>query len=156
MLRIDVISGALLAIFALLLHFVLIPLQVESADGGPVALSPSLFCHITAFLLLILSISLVITGIREQNPALLSLQSREFRSALVRGSVAVLLSALYIAAIGILGYFTSTIAFMAVFLYFAGVRSWKGGLLFLAMIIPFIYLLFVKALKVILPSGLWF
>jgi len=156
MLRIDVISGALLAIFALLLHFVLIPLQVESADGGPVALSPSLFCHITAFLLLILSISLVITGIREQNPALLSLQSREFRSALVRGSVAVLLSALYIAAIGILGYFTSTIVFMAVFLYFAGVRSWKGGLLFLAMIIPFIYLLFVKALKVILPSGLWF
>ena len=73
-----------------------------------------------------------------------------------RGGVAVLLSVLYILAMEFLGYFVSTVVFMALFLWFSGVRYWKGGIFFLAVILPFIYLLFVKALKVLLPSGLFF
>lgn len=156
MLRTDVISGVLLASFALLLHFAIIPLQVESTEGGPIALSPSLFCHITAFLLLILSLNLIFTGLKDEAPTVLSLTSKDFRSALFRGSIAVIFSALYILSIGIIGYFTSTVIFMLFFLYFSGVRSWKGGIVFLLLVLPFIYLLFVKALKVILPSGFWF
>lgn len=156
MARTDVISGIVLASFALLLHFVIIPLQVESTDGGPIALSPSLFCHITAFLLLVLSLNLIFIGFKDKNPTILSLTSKDFRTSVYRGATAALFSALYIVAIGIIGYFTSTVIFMLFFLYFSGVRSWKGAMLFLALILPFIYVLFVKALKVILPSGFWF
>ena len=46
-LRNDVISGLILLAFALALHLVIIPAQVDSMAEGPAALSPSLFCHIT-------------------------------------------------------------------------------------------------------------
>lgn len=152
-LRNDVISGLVLLVFALSLHLIIIPAQVASHGEGPVALSPRLFCHITAFLLLVLSLALVISGLRDQRPQQRAGRS-EFAYKVSRGGSAILLSVLYILAMEPLGYFVSTTGFMALFLWFSGVRSWKGGLVFLAVILPFIYLLFVKALKVILPSGL--
>ena len=60
----DVISGAVLALFSALLYLVIIPAQVEYNEAGPIALSPRLFCQITAILLLILSVSLVVIGLR--------------------------------------------------------------------------------------------
>ncbi|MCG8636992.1 MAG: tripartite tricarboxylate transporter TctB family protein, partial [Desulfobacterales bacterium] len=119
----------------------------------PVALSPSLFCHITAFLLLILSLSLVISGLRDKRQ-LKPVDMADLAYKASRGGAAVLFSVLYIISMASFGYFVSTVAFMALFLWFSGVRSWKGGALFLAAVLPFIYLLFVKALKVLLPSGL--
>ncbi len=150
-LRNDVISGLILLAFALALHLVIIPAQVDSMAEGPAALSPSLFCHITAFLLLILSLSLLVSGLRDTKPITRDLSEMKYVAA--RGSIAIIFSVLYIFAINTLGYFVSTVVFMAIFLWFSGVRSWKGMLLFFLTVLPFIYLLFVKALHVILPSG---
>ncbi|WP_161626805.1 tripartite tricarboxylate transporter TctB family protein [Desulfospira joergensenii] len=152
-LRNDVISGLILLVFALALHLFIIPAQVDSMNEGPIALSPSLFCHITAFLLLLLSVGLVVSGLKDKK-ARTARDMSQIAYTVGRGATAILFSVLYIMAMEILGYFTSTILFMGLFLWFSGVRSWKGGVLFLSAIIPFIYLLFVKALNVILPSGL--
>lgn len=149
----DIISGTILLVFALSLHLLIIPAQVQSMNEGPIALSPSLFCHITAFLLLVLALGLVISGFRAGSPSK-SADQENITYAVFRGVTAVLLCVCYVAAMEPVGYFTSTIAFMAVFLWFSGVKSWKGGVLFLTAVLPFIYLLFVKALKVILPTGL--
>lgn len=152
-LRNDLISGLILLVFALALHLFIIPAQVEPMNEGPIALSPGLFCHITAFLLLILSLCLVLSGLKDgQTPD--TRDRAQFIYTASRGAGAMLLSVLYILAMETLGYFASTIVFMSVFLWFAGVRSWKGGAVFLAAVLSFIYLLFVKALKVILPAGL--
>ena len=148
----DVISGLVLTVFAALLYLVIIPNQVEYNEGGPIALSPRLFCQITAILLLVLSASLVVIGLRAKpeegaDPAT---KGHPF----VRGSIAVAVSALYVVLITYLGYFSSTILVMLFFLRFFGSKSWKVGLLFIFAIVPFIYVLFVIALKVIVPEGL--
>ena len=151
----DVVAGLLLALFSVLLYLVIIPYQVEPHPSGPLALSPQLFCHITAVLLLLLSVALVIIGLRDKSPAeKTGTDPGAARHPLLRGMVAVVVSALYVAAISYLGYFTSTIAAMIFFSYFFGIRSWKGVLLFLVILLPFIYVLFVIALRVILPKGL--
>lgn len=151
-LRNDVISGLILLALALTLHLVIIPAQVDSMSEGPVALSPSLFCHITAFLLLILSFSLVVSGLRDTKPVIRDLSAMKYAAA--RGATAIVFSVLYVIAIDTLGYFVSTIVFMTAFLWFSGVRSRKGILLFFIVVLPFIYFLFVKALQVILPTGM--
>ncbi len=150
----DVISGAALAVFAALLYLVIIPNQVEYNEAGPTALSPRLFCQITAVLLLILSVSLVVIGLRAKPGEEAEADSGAKGSPFVRGSIAIAVSALYVVLITYLGYFTSTIMVTAFFLRFFGATSWKSGLLFIFVIIPFIYVLFVIALKVVLPEGL--
>jgi hypothetical protein len=150
----DVISGAALAIFSALLYLVIIPAEVEHSEAGPLALSPRLFCDIIAILLLILSVSLLLIGLRAK-PEDEELADPEAKGhPLVRGGIAVAVSALYVVLITYMGYFSSTILVMIFFLRFFGAQSWKNGLLFLFVIIPFIYVLFVIALKVVVPEGL--
>lgn len=149
----DVISGAGLALFAALLYLVIIPNQVEYSGTGPLALSPRLFCQITAVLLLILSLSLLVIGLRAKPEE--EEKAEATGHPLVRGAIAVALSALYVVLITYLGYFSSTILVMLFFLRFFGSKSWKAELLFLFIVIPFIYVLFVIALKVVLPEGLF-
>ena len=150
----DVIVGAALAVFSALLYLVIIPNQVEYNEAGPLALSPRLFCQITAILLLILSVSMVVIGLRakpgEEEGGDADAKGHPF----VRGTIAIAVSALYVVLISYLGYFSSTILIMIFFLRFFGAKSWKTGLLFIFVIIPFIYVLFVIALKVVLPEGL--
>lgn len=150
----DVIAGAALAVFSALLYLVIIPNQVEYNQAGPLALSPRLFCQITAVLLLILSASLVVIGLRSKPQEETDADSDDKGNPLVRGTIAIAGSALYVVLISYLGYFSSTILIMLVFLRFFGAKSWKTGLLFVFVIIPFIYALFVIALKVVLPEGL--
>ena len=152
-LRNEVVCGLILLVFAISMYLFIIPAQVKTVKGVPLALSPSLFCHMITFLLLLLSLSLVIAGLKDKNTKELP-DIKKMLGTASRGSVAVILSVLYIIAMEYIGYFTSTVIFMVLFLWFSGVRSWKGSVLFLVVILPFIYLLFVKALKVMLPSGL--
>lgn len=151
----DILIGCILALFAVGLHLVVIPEQVASHGQGPVALSPRLFCHITAGLLLMLSLILVLTGIREKKEDLSS-QDPAKDTRILQGIASVVLSAVYIVFINQAGYFVSTAFFMVIFLLGFGARGFKGILIFLAVILPFIYFLFTKLLKVILPSGIMF
>lgn len=150
----DVISGAAMALFSALLYLVIIPAQVEHSEAGPLALSPRLFCDIIVILLLILSVSLVVLGLRAETENEEVAIPAEKGHPLVRGGIAVAVSVLYVLLITYLGYFSSTVLVMLFFLRFFGAQSWKTGLLFLFVIIPFIYALFVIALKVVVPEGL--
>jgi len=43
---------------------------------------------------------------------------------------------------------------MTAFLLYFGVRRWVGIVLFLVVVLGFIYVLFIQALKVVMPDGL--
>jgi len=152
----DIVSGIVLSVFALALYLVIIPRQVEYGGTGPIALSPRLFCQITAVLLFALSLWLVVVGWRQSHATEASADPVGEARPLSRGAVSVAVSAVYVMAMEPLGYFSTTVVAMVFFLYFFGARSWKGITLYLGLMMPFIYVLFVKALKVILPNGVFF
>ncbi len=151
----DSIAGIFFTVFSLFLLFVLIPLQVAPSEGGPVALSPRLFCYITGTLLLLLSISLCWSSITEQRKNNDDLPQELINpEQLRRGFISVVISSVYILLLGVLGYFVSTSLTMMFFLWSFGVRKWLACLVFLLILLPFIYALFVLALKVMLPTGI--
>lgn len=153
----DTIAGLFFTVMSLFLLFILIPLQTEPSEGDLIALSPRLFCDISGYLLLFLSIILTLSSIRKavgdgetDKPELVS------TDFLVRGGMSVLVSFIYVMVMPKLGYFVSTTITMIFFLWFFGVKEIKGGVVFLVIILPFVYLLFVLGLKVLLPSGVAF
>lgn len=153
----DVISGILLAAFAVALYLVIIPGQVEYSGVGPIALSPRLFCQITAVFLLMLSLGLIVIGLRTKaSDAPASVDGDDRNHPLTRGIVAIAASVVYVLLIEPLGFFATTGVAMAFLLRFFGARGWKGTVIFLAIVMPFIYVLFVSLLKVVLPKGILF
>jgi hypothetical protein len=74
----------------------------------------------------------------------------------MRGLFSTAMACAYVALAHYIGFFVSTALAMTVFLIYFGVKKWSGILLFLFVVLGFIYLLFVKALKVVMPDGLLF
>jgi putative tricarboxylic transport membrane protein len=153
----DTIAGLFFTVISLLLLFVLIPYQIETSEGGPIALSPRLFCEISGYLLFFLSVMLTFSSICNVSKDKKTKEDVFINTdILIRGGVAVLVSFIYVLIMPKLGYFISTAMTMIFFLCFFGVRNIKGFTFFLLIILPFIYVLFVLGLKVILPSGVFF
>jgi hypothetical protein len=151
----DSIAGLVLLAFSLFLAFYLTPDQVESHGNAPAALSARLFCYVTAGLLGVLSLILIIVSFKKNGPAAAESQPTSWEP-LLRGLICTAIAAVYVAMASLLGFFTSTALAMAVFLVYFGVKKWTGILLFLIIVLGFIYLLFVKGLKVFMPDGVLF
>ena len=152
----DNIAGLILLVFSLILAFYLTPDQVELQRGSvPLALSPRLFCYVTAGLLALLSLILIIFSLKKEGQAAAAAQTTSWEP-LIRGLVCTAIAAVYVALSSLLGFFVSTALAMAVFLVYFGVKKWSGILLFLFIVLGFIYLLFIKGLKVVMPDGLFF
>ena len=152
----DSISGLVLLIFSLILAFYLTPDQVESHGSVPVALSPRLFCYLTAGLLGILSVMLIAASLKNGGRAGAGTSRYTSWEPIVRGMICTLVACAYVAMSDYLGFFASTALAMVIFLVYFGVKRWWGILLFLIVLLGFVYLLFVQALKVVMPDGLLF
>ena len=152
----DTIAGGILLAFSLILAFYLTPDQVEYRANVPAALSARLFCYITAGLLGMLSLVLIIMSLRKNGQTAAAQGAHTSWEPIIRGALCTVVSAVYVALSSVLGFFTSTALAMIVFLLYFGVKKWTGILLFLVIILGFIYLLFVEALKVAMPDGLFF
>ena len=72
----------------------------------------------------------------------------------MRGLFCTAVACAYALLAGVLGFFVSTILAMIALLLYFGVRSWPGILLFLVVVLGFLYLFFVEALRVVMPDGL--
>lgn len=151
----DNIAGLILLAFSLILAFYLTPDQVESHGNVPAALSPRLFCYITAGLLAMLSLILIIASVKKDEQTAAGTHQTSWEP-LLRGLICTAIAAAYVALASVLGFFVSTALAMTIFLIYFGVKKWSGILLFLIIVLGFIYLLFVKALKVFMPEGLFF
>lgn len=68
----------------------------------------------------------------------------------------VVLIAVYLAAVTLIGFFPSTVAFLAGYLWYERVRDWKSYVFVVCGVNLFVYVLFVRQLSVQLPSGLLF
>ncbi|MBU4566540.1 MAG: tripartite tricarboxylate transporter TctB family protein [Desulfarculus sp.] len=148
----DTMAGSILLAFSLILAFIITPDQVEMHRSvALLALSPRLFCYITAGLLGLTSAVLIIASLKKGHEADAHPTSWE---PLLRGLFCTAIACAYAALAGIIGFFVSTALAMTAFLLYFGVRRWVGIVLFLVVVLGFIYVLFIQALKVVMPDGL--
>lgn len=151
----DTIAGSILLVFSLVLAFYITPNQVElHRNIVLLALSPRLFCYITAATLGVLSAVLIYFSLKKDAQAAAAAAPPTPWQPLLRGLFSAAVACVYALLAGVLGLFVSTALAMTVFLIYFGVRRWSGILLFLFIVLGFIYLLFVQALKVVMPDGL--
>ena len=100
----DNIAGLILLAFSLILAFYLTPDQVESRGNVPAALSPRLFCYITAGLLAVLSLILIIASLRKSGQAAAASQSTSWEP-IIRGLICTAIASIYVALASVLGFF---------------------------------------------------
>ena len=151
----DTIAGIIMLVYSLFHIFYLTPDQVELHQNDTLlALSPRLFCYITAGILTGLSSILIILSLTPKGQE--AAVSNSSWRPLMRGLCCTAMACAYVAMASVLGVFVSTALAMIAFLYYFGVRNWLGIALFLLVVLGFIYLLFIEALKVVMPEGLLF
>jgi MFS family permease len=153
----DTIAGFIMLAYSLIHIFYLTPDQVEMHQSNTVlAMSPRLFCYITAGTLGVLSAVLITMSFSPKSQKAAADAKTPSWEPLMRGLFCTAIACAYVAMASVLGFFVSTTLAMIVLLFYFGVKNWKGILLFLVVVLGFLYLFFVKALKVVMPDGLLF
>ena len=111
-------------------------------------LSPYLFPLIISFFLLILSISIIMQGLKDESEKK-EKGKIDIRSLLIFGRVCIL----YLLVFNFLGFVLSTIILLVLLMMLLGERRWWFILLVSVISSLIIYLLFAKYLSVMLPKG---
>lgn len=111
-------------------------------------LSPYLFPLIISFFLLILSISIIMQGLKDESEKK-ERSKIDIKSLLIFGLVCIL----YLLIFNFLGFVLSTIILLVLLMMLLGERRWWFILLVSVISSLIIYLLFAKYLSVMLPKG---
>ena len=111
-------------------------------------LSPYLFPLIISFFLLILSISIIMQGLKDESEKK-EKSKIDIKSLLIFGIVCIL----YLLVFNFLGFVLSTIILLVLLMMLLGERRWWFILLVSVISSLIIYLLFAKYLSVMLPKG---
>lgn len=111
-------------------------------------LSPYLFPLIISFFLLILSISIIMQGLKDESEKK-EKGKIDIKSLLIFGIVCIL----YLFVFNFLGFVLSTIILLVLLMMLLGERRWWFILLVSVISSLIIYLLFAKYLSVMLPKG---
>ena len=111
-------------------------------------LSPYLFPLIISFFLLILSISIIMQGLKDESEKK-EKSKIDIMSLLIFGLVCIL----YLLVFNFLGFVLSTIILLVLLMMLLGERRWWFILLVSVISSLVIYLLFAKYLSVMLPKG---
>jgi len=157
--KIDVkttVTGLIFLIASLVVYFLIIPSQIEEPPGGSLAMSPSLFCQVMTGILIFLSLLFMVGGIFAGNRG-----TAAERAAVQKGDeidhkkvfVTIGVAVLYLFIFETVGFFVSTAAVLLFLMVYYGSRNWVHVLGVMAVILAFIYFLFVLGLKVVLPGG---
>ena len=111
-------------------------------------LSPYLFPLIISFFLLILSISIIMQGLKDESEKK-EKGKIDIKSLLIFGLICIL----YLLVFNFLGFVLSTIVLLVLLMMLLGERRWWFILLVSVISSLIIYLLFAKYLSVMLPKG---
>ena len=111
-------------------------------------LSPYLFPLIISFFLLILSISIIMQGLKNESEKK-EKSKIDIKSLLIFGLICIL----YLLVFNFLGFVLSTIILLVLLMMLLGERRWWFILLVSVISSLVIYLLFAKYLSVMLPKG---
>ena len=111
-------------------------------------LSPYLFPLIISFFLLILSISIITQGLKDESEKK-EKSKIDIKSLLIFGLICIL----YLLVFNFLGFVLSTIILLVLLMMLLGERRWWFILLVSVISSLIIYLLFAKYLSVMLPKG---
>ena len=111
-------------------------------------LSPYLFPLIISFFLLILSISIIMQGLKDESEKK-EKSKIDIKSLLIFGLICIL----YLLVFNFLGFVLSTIILLVLLMMLLGERRWWFILLVSVISSLIIYLLFAKYLSVMLPKG---
>lgn len=149
---VDALTGLLLLILWIYTYLFVIPAQTEDGPPGIIALSPAFFCELITILLIFLSFLLIVFSILHKNN--LSVVEETEKSDRKKLALAVASIILYTYLLDIIGFFVSSIAIMLFLMIIFEYRKWIQVVISLAIVTIFIYVMFFKALKVVLPTGL--
>ena len=111
-------------------------------------LSPYLFPLIISFFLLILSISIIMQGLKDESEKK-EKSKIDIKSLLIFGLICII----YLLVFNFLGFVLSTIILLVLLMMLLGERRWWFILLVSVISSLVIYLLFAKYLSVMLPKG---
>ena len=111
-------------------------------------LSPYLFPLIISFFLLILSISIIMQGLKDESEKK-EKSKIDIKSLLIFGLVCIL----YLLIFNFLGFVLSTVILLVLLMMLLGERRWCFILLVSVISSLIIYLLFAKYLSIMLPKG---
>ncbi|HHY59001.1 MAG TPA: tripartite tricarboxylate transporter TctB family protein [Clostridia bacterium] len=139
-------------IFLLLLMLISVPLYMQSRQFP---MGADVFPKLLLVVILILSVYefVRLLGSKEQDQ---EQAARKGWQEKYNPVVVFAFCVIYAVCIKIIGFFTSTVVFVAATMWYLGVREIKTYVISIAGIGLFIYLLFVMQLKVPLPKGLLF
>ena len=147
----DIILGVVFLVFSLALLFVIIPTQI--ADVGAEFPSPRFFSRMCGVLMLVLSILLLLQGVRkkakmEKDPG----EVVTFHTSGVRRSALILLvQVVAVAALTVLPYVPVTIVMLLALMLILGQRK-KVILIGVSVILPLlVYFFFTYGLRLVLP-----
>lgn len=143
----DLKFGVVLLIFCLIFWFLIIPTQVAGAREASYPRFVIIWLGITSILLILKSWK----GDLEKNSK--GLQNKK---GILRVSLIVMISFVYILMLDFLGFFSSSIIFLAVLMLSFQVRDWKVVIGVPLMFLLFVYFLFEKLLVFPLPRGILF
>jgi hypothetical protein len=151
----DFIPGLVIFFLGIIFILFVIPNQIPK-NSGPIALSPRLFCQIATLLIIILSLLLIMKSLSPKKHGIYLSETKLDISEKIRVIISILCAIGYVICLPIFGYFVSTIIFLLFFLLFFGAKKWLPIISTIMIITIFLYLVFVKALQVVLPSGILF
>ena len=137
--------GIGLILFCIVTWFYAIPYHI---DGD----APKFFPRLIVFFILVPAILLIATR-RELTPENKG-SGIGGRKDIHKALLAAVFFLVYISLIDVLGYFTTSFLAIMGFLYFFGVRSWKGMIIIPSGILFFVYLVIERILSFPLPKGM--
>jgi len=151
--RIDIITGSILAIFSVVMFFI-VPYQV--GGGGSLGKLSALFPRMWLFLTLILSIVLIITRFIMKEKTISTNKKNETQKY-PAGQIIFCYTLIigYIFFIDLVGYYISTMVFLFVFMRSLGEKRWVR-IFGISIIFTIIIYFLTKCVHIILPTGIFF
>jgi uncharacterized membrane protein len=142
------LAGVFLALFSLLLYFVIIPWQIESVRGAHP--SPRSFPEVIAALVFVLAVCLFVSGWYKRNrpnQKIFRMSREEFRQSLIT----LMVMTGYTLLLYVLPYIPVTMAALGGLMWIYGQRKWWKLSLAVLILPATIYMAFTSLLKLRLP-----
>ncbi len=153
--RIGTISiSVFLVLFSLLGYFYIIPTQIITSIpidvSTPAVLHPDFFPRLTIVTLGLVSLVLLFTAINDESP---EITEPDRASARFRVVIVFILTYLFVVGLKYLGFTMMAPLFMAIIIYFLGVRDWRY-IVSMALIFPVVLSYsFWYSFNIIFPEG---